>query len=150
VVGSPRRETRRSDWKLLIKAFDKVIDLERVDWEANAAIPKKILRSLEEKNPDCRLHYTTSPKHSNWGRISNWGSSIFGSKLLYSLKAEIVYAANPNFHDLDVVFNLLGSCPNLKELNLSISRWGCVLSEWQHTPLTSFQDLLSNSQLSRN
>lgn len=125
VVGFPYDETFQGDWKLLEKVFDHLSGLERVDWEASKAIPKKILRSLEENNPDCHLHYTAPFTKLNPEK------SIIGSKVLYSLKAQIVYQADPNLEDLDLVFNALGSCPNLKELDLSIDHQGCVLSDGQ-------------------
>ena len=46
---------------------------------------------------------------------------ILGSKVLYSLKAEIEYGANSNLEDLELVFRVLGSCPNLRELDLAIT-----------------------------
>jgi hypothetical protein len=126
------------NWTLVAEGFEHFSRLQDVYWEGEKAITKRILIALEEKNPSCRLRYT--PSFSYWDpydedvppvqvisdephheRRAREREVILGSKVLYSLKAEIEYGANSNLEDLELVFRVLGSCPNLKELDLAIT-----------------------------
>jgi hypothetical protein len=137
------------NWKLLAEVFNKIFGLQDVYWDSEEAIPKDILTSLEENNPSSKLHYTLSfsnrdPYDRNVRRrprpigeepnhqartISR--ETIINSMTLYSLKASISYGGSPNLRDMDLVFRIVSSCPNLREFGLSIRRGGCVVSGGQ-------------------
>ena len=131
------------NWNLLSLVFDQLTELETVHWDSEQPIPASVLHALEAKNPSCRLRYTLS--FSNWdpydedvpwaqpvGQENNHEArarrreSIIGSKVLYALKAPVRYGGAPNADDMDLLFRTLASCPNLKELDISIEHFGCV------------------------
>jgi hypothetical protein len=145
------------NWTLLAEVFERILDLEKVYWDADKAISKGILDSLEKNSPSCRLYYTLS--YSNYDPYDERSSpirpvgqepdqesrsdareAIMKSKALYSLRAAVSYGSLPNKRDMGLVFLLLEGCPNLKELDLSIEHFGCVMSGGQ--PCTF--DFMSN------
>jgi hypothetical protein len=159
------------NWPLVNKVFDKVLNLETVYWHNDKAIPSHILRSLERNSPSCRLYYTLHfSRRGNimsslfngrslglldlvenlWTEFKAWKDgreSVMNSKNLYSLKVNIMYAATDNFHDMATVFDIVASSPNLKELDLHLDRFGCILAQtaWSFNfrshPFTRFPPL---------
>jgi hypothetical protein len=56
--------------------------------------------------------------------------SILNSSILYSIKARIEYGGNSNPDDLSLIYRVL-TCPNIRELDLSLRWGGCVVSDGQ-------------------
>jgi hypothetical protein len=57
--------------------------------------------------------------------------SILNSIILYSIKASIEYGGYPNPDDLSLIYRVLTTCPNIRELDLSLGWGGCVVSDGQ-------------------
>jgi len=137
------------NWPLVTKLFSRATNLTTVHWHATKPISPRILHSLETHNPSCRLHYTLPfpPRGSLslstglglldwfsnlWLEIQAWNSdqkSVIDSKNLYSLKVDITYSAEDNFYDMATVFDIVAAAPNLRELDLNLERWGCILAK---------------------
>jgi hypothetical protein len=141
---------------LLSEAIRVLPLINALHWITPSPIPPVILRSLEASHPKCRLSYeldfwsgsgrnhqnwfpysipineTTSPKEVETLNGKNWAASlhhIINSNNLYSLKAPIVYGYQSTSSSMDLVFDILTSCPNLRELDLSINDYGCEFSD---------------------
>lgn len=136
------------NWTLLGDVFDRLHKLEDVRWSAKTGVPATILRHLENNNRACRLHYEIHSQHvdSHSPRIQDqitvWNydnaseitrleilererqhkdrQTVIGFSNLYSLRANIAYASEPNYEDLSLVFDILTTCPNLRILDLRI------------------------------
>ena len=142
LLGSPEsvsrdgiREISVSGWQYpeedtqLVHLFEGLTNLETVHWTANRAIPPSILRSLEVNSPTCSVHYTLGFQYSADRRSRGPDTdSVLNSTILYALKAEIHYGGEANWSDLSLIFDILTSCPNLRELELNIQHYGCVVS----------------------
>jgi len=124
-------------------------------WRTSSPIPQIILRTLEASHPDCHLYYELydweSHNHQNWFpdaipisdnttyderykiNSKNSGltrSHIMNSANLYSLKSEIIYGYRSDSSSMDHIFDILTSCPNTRELELSVEHWGCEPSSY--------------------
>ena len=123
--------------------------LNEFHFEMNTPIPSSTLKALEQNHPSVRLYYTMP--FSYWDRYDENVPSIQGAgeepnrrnrmrqrrnilnwPNLYSLRADIEYGAYDNYEDLELVWNILTSCPNLRELELSLSRSGCVVANYPY------------------
>lgn len=117
-------------------------------WDTQWVIPAIVLGSLQKHHPECRLYYTvpfkafdgdrpphdlpfnTDSSHTeqNILRIAeirqvNQDStfqSILASKNLYSLKAHIDHNLLHPSEKLDLIHQILLTCPNIRELELKI------------------------------
>ena len=102
---------------LVEHAFEKMHGLETVHWEIREPITETILRSIENNNPNCKIHY------SFWTGRPGW--TVVNSKLLYALKADIAYGYHENYGDMDFIFEVLSNASNLKELDICIHEDTC-------------------------
>lgn len=111
------------DWAgnlpLVEHAFRKLHGLEKVHWEIHQPITDKILRSLEENNPNSKLYYSFNAL--DFHPIP----SLANSSLLYSLKGDFSYGYQLNPEPLDFVFTALSNAPNIRELDLYLHEHGC-------------------------
>ena len=136
------------NWTLLVEVLNMTSDLRDVYWSAEKALPRDILTVLETKSPLPKLHYTLSfnnlDPYEELNRPRPIGvncvakdvildrNSVIGSSALYSLKAGVGYGGWPNLRDLNLIFRILSSCPNLRKLSLRIAHGGgCVMSDGQ-------------------
>ncbi|RDL42313.1 uncharacterized protein BP5553_02292 [Venustampulla echinocandica] len=123
IRGSPEI----GDLSLVENVFSKLERLDRVYWEYPDGIPASILQSIEKNNPSCQIYYKHRDYYSSHN--PNDGSEAWKfthSPNLYSLKAEVIYGGKDNFHDLEFIFNVLSTAPNLKMLDLHLHHAGCV------------------------
>ena len=117
------------DWSQLEELFLNLNSLETVHWHIQYPISPVILRSLESTNPSAKLYYTLpcdqrdlwSPYALNKTEIIAM-QSIINSTNLQSLKARITYGASTHQESMRTVFNTLATCPNIRELDLSINK----------------------------
>jgi len=140
-----------ANWKLLTDGFDGLSAVETVRWHSSKAIPPEILSSLSTNNPISKLYYNLHfgqpfdcssldwnyedgdypfPVHVPQNRNAEQ-ESVINSKSLHALKASILYGGDENPEDLDLVWKILTSCSNLRELDLSIQRRGGLLADQQ-------------------
>lgn len=138
---------------LLADVIHTLPAITELHWDASRLVPSIILESLQKNHPDCSLFYTIPFQHVDDGRTSaslpyNTDSSrteqnilrieemreiteatntrsILNSKNLYSLKAHIDYRLLYPIEKLDLVHEILLTCPNIRELDLKIEISGC-------------------------
>jgi hypothetical protein len=140
---------------LLSEAIRVLPQINALHWITPSPIPPVILRSLEASHPNCSLYYEldfwsgSGRNHQNWFSDSvpinettnskyvetlNGKNSvaarrhIINASNLYSLKSPIVYGYQSTSSYMDLVFDILTSCPNIRELDLSINDYGCEFS----------------------
>ncbi|KAH8591729.1 hypothetical protein B0O99DRAFT_597792 [Bisporella sp. PMI_857] len=135
---------QEGNWTLFTAVLEQLLQLEEFHWTVDHALPPRIFHFLTTL-PKCRLYYTTAPK---FDRSDYTGGSwieafthppqspvglelLIGSPILYSLTSSVRYGRHPNLLTLDLIFRVLSSCPNLRELDLSLARFGCVVSGGQ-------------------
>lgn len=118
------------------------VPLEDIHWNLGKPIPSTTLRIIEDHHTSGRLHYNM-PFH-NWERVdrSEWRTwhtnrrlpllrSILGSPNLHALKAVLLYGPQDLPGDLPLVHEVLTTCKNLRELDLSIRyTGGCTPATW--------------------
>jgi hypothetical protein len=141
---------------LLSEAIRVLPQINALHWITPSPIPPVILRSLDASHPNCRLYYEldfwsgSGRNHQNWFSDSvpinettqskdvetlNGKNSvaarchIINSTNLYSPKSPIVYRYQSTSSYIDLVFDILTSCPNIRELDLSINHYGCEFSD---------------------
>lgn len=115
----------------------------------NIPIPLSTLRVIETFHDQARLYYHmyfqywdpfdrnvpsiqasgVEPSHSHRNQIRR---GVVGSKNLYALKASLLYGGADNPDDLPLVHEILKSCPNIRELDLSIDHSGCVVANYPY------------------
>ena len=128
-----------------------------VHWNTQWLIPAIILESLQQSHPDCRLYYTIPlknfdgnqtpedlPFNTDGRRIEQNilhimetqqviqdtnPQSILESKNLYSLKAHIEHNLLFPSEKLDLIHQILLTCPNIRELELKIDITKCASSD---------------------
>lgn len=106
------------------------------------------MRSLEARHPACKLYYEMRFSHrdpfdENVPFVQLVGKeheheirtprreSVLNSSILYALTAHIDYGGYPNPNDLPLIHRILATCPNIRELDLSLPQAGCVVSDDQ-------------------
>jgi hypothetical protein len=128
-----------------------------VHWNTQRLIPAIILESLQQGHPDCRLYYTIplrnfdgnqapedlpfntdgSRTEQNILRImetrqviqDTTPQSILESKNLYSLNVHIEHNLPFPSEKLDLIHQILLTCPNIRELELKIDIARCASSD---------------------
>ena len=134
-----------ANFTAISSALRLIKELHELDWQNQAPVPGVILDTLSAYHPDCKLHYDMH--FSNWDMyaddyvpIQGVGDEphrdiraqtrrlIVGSTNLHSLKAHIGYGSQPDSESLTLVHDILTGCPKLRELDLRISRCGCVVT----------------------
>jgi hypothetical protein len=144
------------NWTLLESVFSRLQSVQEVRWSAWKAISPRMLYSLEQNSPSCRLYYTLRLKHHDphdssldpepdydpydnprdknhelrQERERNHMTSlwsIINSTNLYSLQAHIEYGSDDEYEPLKLVFDTLSTAPNLRELDLKFETRGCLL-----------------------
>ena len=135
-----------ANFTAISSAIRSIKELKELDWQNKAPLPGVILKTLSTYHPDCRLRYDM--QFSNWDMyaddyvpIQAVGDEphrdirararrlIVGSTNLHALKAHIGYGSQPDAESLKLIRDILTDCPNLRELDLSISHDGCVF-DW--------------------
>lgn len=133
-----------ANWTLALSVLSKASNLARVDWQINAHISSHILRSLEEARPYLRLFYTipfgysalydpyVPEKEQVQTMLLKEREEILGSTILHAVKGSIGYGERHNPQDMALVQSILTTCPNLKQLDLTV-RWdgGCRVGREQ-------------------
>ena len=134
-----------ANFTAISSAVKTIKELRTLEWHCQAPMPGVILDALSIYHPDCKLRYDM--QFSNWDKyadnyvpIQAVGNEphrevraqarrlIVGSTILHSLKAHIGYGSQPDAESLKLIYDVLSGCPNLRELDLSISHSGCVVS----------------------
>lgn len=124
----------------LLQSLDNV---KIIRLKLEAPISATTLRHLERNNPSAQIYYRVPfDKQRDDASIMEWlpgfdrGAmcpgptpskvaalqSIINSTNLYSLEARVTYGAFTNRDRLHLVFEALSTCPNIRELDLSISK----------------------------
>lgn len=99
-------------------------DLRDFHWHMDCPIPISLLITIDSL-PLTRLYYEIPPHRSrNQDR-----QAILSSHSLYALESHVTYSGQSNFKDLRHIHDILASSPNLRELNLTLSHSGCVVSD---------------------
>lgn len=126
-----------------------LLPLEELHFDMTIPMPTSTLSAIETFHTHTRLYYHMSFSHwdpfdSNVPSIQILGvepshsyrnqlrRGIIGSKNLYALKASILYGGRDNHEDLPLVHEILKSCPNIRELDLSIDHSGCVVANYPY------------------
>jgi hypothetical protein len=134
---------------LVYSVLEKLSNIKTVHWRIRQPIPAGILSLLETNNPSCLLYYTMPFHWEGENRmIDEMGHQslrmtedethasrmtalepILKSSILYSLDTSIIASGKPRTPSaLDLVFRILESCPNIRELTLSVQDGGgCVV-----------------------
>jgi hypothetical protein len=101
-----------------------------------------ILRHLERRNPSAKIYYSMPFSKFNDISPNPWSptfsrrtqrqaptqaeidvlQSIIGSTNLHSLEATVTYGSFANQDSMQLVFETLSTCPNVKVLDLSITK----------------------------
>jgi hypothetical protein len=137
-----------TNWALVESALSKAQHMDEIHWQHQAAIPISLIKSLEANHPTCKLYYEMI--FSNWDPFDKHvpfaqpidkehehdtqttrREAILNSSILYSIKASIEYGGSPNSDDLRLIHHALATCPNIRELDLSLRRSGCLASDGQ-------------------
>jgi len=125
-----------------------------IHWNTQRLIPAIILETLQQSHPDCRLYYTIPlttfdgnqtpeilPFNTDGSRTEQniletrqviqdtTPQSILESKNLYSLKAHIDHNLLLPSEKLDLIHQILLTCPNIRELELKIDIAKCASSD---------------------
>jgi hypothetical protein len=143
---------------LLAEVIRTLPAITEVHWDSLRLIPSIVLESLQTNHPTCYLYYTIpfstfdgdggvgeelpyntneSPTEQNILRVkaaqevikATTPQSILNKKNLYSLKAFIEYAGAFPSAKLDLVHQVLLTCPNIRELDLKIKIPRCGSSD---------------------
>jgi hypothetical protein len=142
---------------LLADVIRSLPAIAEVHWNTQRLIPAIILESLQQSHPDCRLYYTIpftnfdgtqkpevlpsnihgSLTEQNILRVmGTWqviedttAQSILESKNLYSLRAHIDHNDLFPSEKLDLIHQILLTCPNTRELELKIDIARCASSD---------------------
>ncbi|KAH8594107.1 hypothetical protein B0O99DRAFT_673250 [Bisporella sp. PMI_857] len=153
-----------TNWTAVSSILDNIRRLDEFHWNHNDAPPKNVLVALEGAHPDCKLFYELI--FSNW---DPWlkdarpiqiideepdketralaREELVGSNSLYSIKTSIEYGASPNTESMAHLQRLIENATNLRQLDLSLSHSGCLVSHGQpscfdfSTPETRFPPL---------
>ena len=133
-------------WNLVADVIKRANGLAEIHWENTKCITYKILKDLGSRDPPPKLYYNLPPHDfdtydpyesrlasSLWSRRSPKASdtchSIVGSRSLYSITNKIVYHGGIDTGGMDLMARILYSCPNLREMDLSLERHGCIISD---------------------
>jgi hypothetical protein len=121
--------------------FQSVHSIENIHWHNGQPIPSEVLKSLETLNSSARLRYftwsdrfsdTTENEIEEAKNNVNALQLMVNSKNLYSFTGIIYYCWQSNRQgDLGLVWQILTTCPNFRELHLTINRPGCILGGGQ-------------------
>ena len=126
-----------------------LLPLEEFHFDMTIPIPISTLSVIETFHDQTRLYYHmffsrwdpydrnvpsiqisgVEPLHSYRNQMRR---GIIGSQNLYALKASILYGGHDNHEDLSLVHDILKSCPNIRELDLSIDHAGCVVANYPY------------------
>ena len=153
ITGSPYL----GNWPLLQSFIESAPEIRTLHWESQHPIPSSILNALKRQHPACRLYYTIpfnfreDPYDPAYSIDPDWDSydgvdpgywnrkallerrttellpSIINSTNLFSLKAEIEYNVDDNFASLELLFQILATSTNLRELDLHLYSVGDLL-----------------------
>ncbi|KAE9380861.1 hypothetical protein N431DRAFT_433090 [Stipitochalara longipes BDJ] len=160
------------DKALLSSVLHKLPSIKTLYWREGEPIPLDIVHFLETNHPHCQLHY--EPDFGYWGPAD--GSirrhrhsrrklideellateeqnaqlarqSILNSTVLYSLKVQVSNGGRERDPSMmDLILQILTTCPNIKGLDISISRGsGCVI--YDTDDLYAFDFTSSNANL---
>ena len=123
--------------------------LEALHWKNTHPIPASILSAMQKIHPDYRLYYELPLYKID--RYDEMGSGqrplgkdtnnpaipkkayrhIINSKNLYSLAADVKYA-DGDAETMPLIHEILTTCPNLRELDLSLYYTGGCTPGWPH------------------
>jgi hypothetical protein len=135
---------------LLLNTFEAIPNITVFQWKTEFLLPRNILQLLESRHTTCRLYYQM-PFYSSRHLGRCYGGddeedleyegildtspnglldpeSIMNSKSLYSLSASIEYGGYSESKRINMVYRALTTCPNIRELKLSIGHFGCVVA----------------------
>lgn len=132
-----------TNWTLVESALSKAQYIHEIHWHHHGPIPTRLIKSLERNHPTCRLYYelrfpSSDPFDSSVPFAQPVGKegehdirctereSVLNSTLLYSLQAHTCYGDYPNPDGLRLIHRILATCPNTRELDLSLSWGGCL------------------------
>ncbi|KAG4435972.1 hypothetical protein IFR05_008553 [Cadophora sp. M221] len=144
VGGNP---SCQSNITLLAYFIGNLPNVAKLSWNTGWPIPPVLLDSLETKHPACRLYYNLPFSHYGEYGFADDGRrnaseanqyrmefhknrtlarrSILNSTNLYSLKAYIDYTHTDGPEKMDLIHQVLLTCPNIRELDLQVWRSGC-------------------------
>jgi hypothetical protein len=142
------------DGALLSRVLHKLPSIQTLNWRQGEPIPLNIVQFLEINHPRCQLYYeldfgywapadgsirrhrrsrrntideeviVTEEQNAQLAR-----QSILNSTILYSLKVQVSSGGRKRDPSkMDLIFRILTTCPNIKELDISVLRGGgCVV-----------------------
>lgn len=156
---------------LLSRVLHRLPSIKSLYWREGEPIPSEIVRFLEANHPLCRLYYELD--FGYWGREVGTTSrkrrtsnpedeealaaderhrditrqSVINSTILYSLKVSVSNGGRRREpYKMDLILSILTTCPNVKELDISVSRGGgCV--HYNTDDLYAFNFTSSNATL---
>jgi hypothetical protein len=144
----------RANMTLLSNVLHRLPSLTSLHWRNEKLIPVEITRFLEADQPRCRLYYTmplwslrreetqdlTIEDRSQQSKVLEVVDAakvtrglarelILNSTILHSLKVEVINGGRqPAPWKMDLILRILTTCPNIKELDITVKRaGGCVV-----------------------
>ncbi|KAM3148854.1 hypothetical protein ABEW05_010916 [Botrytis cinerea] len=144
ITGWSNEYTESVIWPGITNLLLNLPNLSVLDWKISQPIPPGILSNLSVTNPGIRIHLHKLPRmrYSNpWyykevsenstavaNRLQEDVRSLIGSPLLYSINVDIENSYPTDPASMRILFEILRSNPpNLRELQLRLSHFGCVV-----------------------
>ena len=137
----------------VLPLFDSLTALH---WQNTGAIPGSILNVMRKNHPNYRLHYgvplykrdryrTYTPAEDAEDQINDairnsTRQHIIGNRNLHALKADIHYGSDGDAHSMPLLHEILTTCPNLREFELSLQYNGGCTPGWPHIYAFDFSD----------
>jgi hypothetical protein len=123
------------NWTLVEAVFQSLHNIEAVHWYNDQPLSSAVLGSLEAFNPSAKLYYNIRFEPGNEYDRRMFENAevraakrqlILNSTNLYSFSGRIDYGNVPNRQgDLRLVWQILTTCPNIRELDLTLGWFGC-------------------------
>jgi hypothetical protein len=148
------------NFTLLEAAISSLDNIEKISWQADRPMTASFLRALESKDHPPRLYYTpdfqnnpkywgdTHPFRNNTQKFLEDRIAILNSTILYSLTAVIENGYSTTDEDIDLIFAILYTCVNLRELELAVQDnhscepWNAPIEfDFQSRPTVKFPPL---------
>lgn len=122
-----------ANWTDVTEALPCLPNLKDIYWQS--IVPMPLMNEfLQTDLPGCRLHLDMTPAFDRLARSHTRDkayTSLVGSHSMASLKIHIEYGGDPEPDRLDVVHELLATCPNIRSLDLRFGHSGCLVSDRQ-------------------
>ncbi|KAF7185725.1 hypothetical protein HII31_12956 [Pseudocercospora fuligena] len=114
-----------------------------IHWSLDWPIYANILTSIDYNHPRSKLYYDMhllsldndlyDLTSTEIERRVEFRNMILRNQNLHSLAAKIYYHGVDNYHDMELIYDILTTCPNVRELDLTIAdHGGCVVADYAY------------------